>query len=91
MGPKTKDFPTPARLLAPYNNFTRAGTSGTKTAGVVINCFDCHNQPAVLTRRTVAAHGNAVTLRANVRAGATPSRPTSASTATRRRPPPRAT
>jgi hypothetical protein len=69
MGPKTKDFPTPARLLAPYNNFTRAGTTGTKTAGVVINCFDCHNQPAVLTRRTVAAHGNAVTLRANVRAG----------------------
>ena len=71
MGPKTKDFPTPARLNAPYNNFTRAGTSGTKTVGVVINCFDCHNQPAVLTRRTVVAHGNAVTLRANVRVAGT--------------------
>ena len=71
MGPKTKDFPTPARLNAPYANFTRAGTSGTKTDGVVINCFDCHNLPAVLTLRTIVAHGNNVTLRANVRVAGT--------------------
>ena len=60
LGPLNKDFPTPARLLAPYNNFTRAGTSGTKTNGVVLNCFDCHNTPTTpLTGRTIVAHGNA--------------------------------
>lgn len=73
MGPKTKDFPTPARLYAPYNNFTRAGTSGTKTAGVVINCMDCHNIVGTnpLTLRTVVAHGNAVTIRGGIRAAGT--------------------
>lgn len=67
LGPLTKDFPTQARLAAPYNNFTRAGTTGTLTTGVVINCFDCHNAPAAaggpLTTRTVTAHGSANTLR----------------------------
>lgn len=58
MGPRTKDFPTPARLNAPYNNFTRVGTSGTKTAGVVLNCFDCHTSGTALTTRTIAAHGS---------------------------------
>jgi hypothetical protein len=62
-GPRNKDFPTPARLIAPYNNFTRAGTSGTKTNGVVLNCFDCHNNSAPLTNRTNVAHGAAGTLR----------------------------
>jgi nitrate/TMAO reductase-like tetraheme cytochrome c subunit len=27
-----------------------------------LNCFDCHNAPTPLTTRTVAAHGNAVTI-----------------------------
>jgi len=64
-GPRNKDFPTPARLNAPYNNFTRVGTAGTRTNGVVLNCFDCHNVPGAspLTTRTVAAHGNADTIR----------------------------
>lgn len=68
IGPLNKGWPTPVRLLSPYNNFTRTG--GTKSNGVVINCFDCHNvaNPAVpLTLRTVVAHGNAVTLRGPVR------------------------
>jgi predicted CxxxxCH...CXXCH cytochrome family protein len=62
-GPRNKDFPTPARMIAPYDNFTRAGTSGTKTNGVVLNCFDCHNNSAPLTNRTNVAHGAAGTLR----------------------------
>jgi hypothetical protein len=63
-GPRNKAYPTTARLNAPYNNFTR--TPPTKSDGVVINCFDCHNTPTTpLTTRTVAAHGNAVTLRGN--------------------------
>jgi predicted CxxxxCH...CXXCH cytochrome family protein len=58
-GPLNKDFPTPALLNAPYNNFTRTGTAGAKTLGVVINCFDCHNNNTgtLLTKRTIAAHG----------------------------------
>ncbi len=60
-GPRVKDFPTPARLNAPYNAFTRAGTAGTKTAGIMINCFDCHNTVAGLKYRTVAAHGSSGT------------------------------
>lgn len=67
-GPRNKGFPTPARYNPPYNNFTRAGgataAAAVKTDGVVMNCFDCHNVVGTpLTRRTVAAHGNAVTLR----------------------------
>ncbi len=65
-GPVNKDFPTPARLSAPYNNFTRAGTSGTKTNGVVMNCFDCHTSGTSLTNRTIVAHGNANTLRGTI-------------------------
>ncbi len=62
MGPLTKDFPTPARLAVPYNNFTRAGTSGTKTAGVVITCFDCHNAGTSVTNRTIVSHGSMSTI-----------------------------
>jgi predicted CxxxxCH...CXXCH cytochrome family protein len=58
-GPLNKDFPTPARMNAPYSNFTRTGTTGSKTLGVVINCFDCHNNNtgALKTLRTISAHG----------------------------------
>ncbi len=58
-GPLNKDFPTPARMNAPYNNFSRTGTTGSKTLGVVINCFDCHNNNTgtLLTTRTISAHG----------------------------------
>ena len=68
LGPLTKDYPTPAKMLSPFNTFTRAGTSGTKTAGFVMNCFDCHNTTAAypLTLRTVTAHGNGVTLRGTI-------------------------
>ena len=73
LGPLTKDFPTPARLSVPYNGFTRAGVSGTKTTGVVINCFDCHNVVGTpLIRRTVSAHGNAVTIRGVATVSGTP-------------------
>lgn len=59
MGSLNRDFPSSARLAAPYNNNrTRPGTSGTKTLSVVINCFDCHNTPGTpLTTRTIVAHG----------------------------------
>jgi len=63
-GPRNRAYPTPARFNAPYNGFTR--TPPTKSNGVVLNCFDCHNSPALLTTRTVVAHGNAVTLRGNI-------------------------
>jgi predicted CxxxxCH...CXXCH cytochrome family protein len=64
-GPKFKGYPTQANMVAPYNNFTR--TAGTKANGVVINCFDCHNTPVTpLTARTVAAHGNANSLRGTI-------------------------
>jgi predicted CxxxxCH...CXXCH cytochrome family protein len=75
LGPRTRDFPYSTRLAVPYNNIgtTRDanGTTGhTTAASVVINCFDCHNTPTTpLTTRTVAAHGNAVTLRGTVYAG----------------------
>ncbi len=66
LGPRTRDFPTQARMVAPYNSFTRAGTAGTVAAGIVMNCFDCHNnyptlnylgRTGLLTLRTNAAHG----------------------------------
>lgn len=75
LGSRTKDFPYSTRLAAPYNNIgtTRNanGTTGhTTAASVVLNCFDCHNTATTpLTLRTVAAHGNAVTLRGTVYAG----------------------
>jgi hypothetical protein len=62
LGPRNKDFPTAARFNDPYKPAGTRGTSGTLSQGVVINCFDCHNTAARLTNRTVAAHGNAVTI-----------------------------
>ncbi len=74
LGPLNKDFPTQARLNTPYNGFTRVGTSGTLANGVVMNCFDCHNVVGTpLTLRTVAAHGNAVTIRGTSTVSGTPS------------------
>jgi predicted CxxxxCH...CXXCH cytochrome family protein len=67
--PLNRDFPAATRLVAPYNNNgSRAGTSGTKTLSVVINCFDCHNVSATApwTLRTVVAHGNATTIRGTI-------------------------
>jgi len=69
LGPINRDFPIATRLLAPYNGQVagRVAAGGTKTLSVVLNCFDCHNTPTTpLTTRTVAAHGNAVTLRGNI-------------------------
>ncbi len=63
-GPRNRAYPTPARFNAPYNNFTR--TPPTRSNGVVLNCFDCHNTPTLRTKRTIVAHGNAVTLRGNI-------------------------
>jgi trimeric autotransporter adhesin len=66
-GPRVKDYPTAARLLDPYKPTGTRGTGGTKTAGIILNCFDCHNAPtSPLTRRTTVAHGNAATIRGNV-------------------------
>ncbi|MBK5275273.1 MAG: CxxxxCH/CxxCH domain-containing protein [Desulfuromonadales bacterium] len=75
LGPRTRDFPYSTRLAVPYNNIgtardTNAAAGHTTAASVVLNCFDCHNTPTTpLTSRTVAAHGNAVTLRGTVYAG----------------------
>lgn len=73
LGPLNRDFATAARMKDPYKPTGTRGTSGTKSNGVVINCFDCHNAPTVLTARTVAAHGNAVTLRGVCAISGTPS------------------
>ncbi|TWJ13892.1 CxxxxCH/CxxCH domain c-type cytochrome, partial [Geobacter argillaceus] len=63
-GPQNNSYAANSRMNAPYG-VTK--TNGTPSAGVVINCFDCHNvSGAPLTRRTVSAHGNAVTLRGTV-------------------------
>lgn len=73
-GPKNRDFPTAAKLADPYKPTGTRGTSGTLSQGVVMNCFDCHNVvSAPLTARTVAAHGNAVTLRGVATVTGTPS------------------
>lgn len=69
LGPLNRDFPTAARLAAPYNNQVagRVDAGGVKTLSVVLNCFDCHNTPTTpLTARTIVAHGSAQTLRGNV-------------------------
>lgn len=67
MGPRNKDYPTPARLAAPYNNFTRTGSNGALSNGVVLNCFDCHNKSTTpLTTSTTAAHGNAEMIRGTI-------------------------
>ncbi len=75
LGSITRDFPYSTRMAVPYNNIGTArdsnGTSGHTTASsVVLNCFDCHNTPTPLTNRTVAAHGNAQTLRGTIYASA---------------------
>ena len=68
LGPLNRDFPLATRLIAPYNNQVtgRVAAGGTKTLSVVLNCFDCHNTPAPLTRRTIIAHGNATELRGTI-------------------------
>jgi hypothetical protein len=67
LGPLSRDYPTANRMADPYKPTGTRGTSGTMTAGVVMNCFDCHNTPTTpLTTRTVTAHGNANTIRGTV-------------------------
>ena len=85
LGPRVKGFPTPARYNPPYNNFTRAGgttaASATKTAGVVMNCFDCHNVVGTpSTLRTNSAHGNAATVRGVYTISGTPAAGTNEAT-----------
>jgi hypothetical protein len=68
LGPRSSDYPVDTRLAAPYNNIgtTRVAGAHNLANSVVLNCFDCHNTPTPLTNRTVAAHGNAVTLRGTI-------------------------
>lgn len=67
LGPLSRDYPTATRMAVPYKPTGTRGTSGTKTAGVVMNCFDCHNAPTTpLTTRTIVAHGNANTIRGTI-------------------------
>lgn len=67
LGPLSRDYPAATRMAVPYKPTGTRGTSGTKTAGVVMNCFDCHNTPTTpLTTRTVSAHGNANTIRGTI-------------------------
>ncbi len=73
--PLNKDFPTAVRMNDPYKPIGTRGTSGTLSNSVVINCFDCHNVSGAspLTTRTVAAHGNAETIRGVATVSGTPS------------------
>jgi predicted CxxxxCH...CXXCH cytochrome family protein len=72
--PLNKDYPTAAKMADPYKPTGTRGTSGTLSQSVVMNCFDCHNVAGTpLTDRTVAAHGNAVTLRGVATVTGTPS------------------
>lgn len=70
--PRLKDFPISSRLNAPYQPTTLPGTrvaaGGTKANSIMLNCFDCHNVSGAspLRFRTVAAHGNAETIRGTV-------------------------
>jgi len=69
LGPRSSDYPVNTRLAAPYDNIGTVRTAGGHSLAnsVVLNCFDCHNTPtAPLTNRTVAAHGNAETLRGTI-------------------------
>jgi hypothetical protein len=67
------------RMLAPYGVVKQRGVTG--QPGVVINCFDCHNQPGTpLTLRTVTAHGSANTLRGTASIGNTVASATNAVT-----------
>jgi hypothetical protein len=61
-GPGYNSYASGTRMNAPYGVTKTNGTN--TTPGVVITCFDCHNVVGTpLTRRTVTAHGNAVSLR----------------------------
>lgn len=61
-GPRYAGYPATSLMVAPYNG-TR--TAGTLANSYVMTCFDCHNQTGtLLTTRTSASHGNAVSLRA---------------------------
>ena len=74
LGPLNRDFPAQNRMSVPYQPPATRGTSGTLVQGVVINCFDCHNVvgSTPLTRRTITAHGNAVTIRGVATVSGTP-------------------
>ena len=74
LGPRKASYPYTAKLVAPYNNVVRSATTialaypNNLINSVILNCFDCHNVTSTtpgagLTLRTVAAHGNAVSLR----------------------------
>ncbi|MDA8241068.1 MAG: CxxxxCH/CxxCH domain-containing protein [Nitrospiraceae bacterium] len=72
--PKNRDFPiNTARLNDPYK-YSGTRSSGNPTLSVVLNCFDCHNVSGAspLTTRTVAAHGNAETVRGIVTISGSP-------------------
>ncbi len=68
LGPRTSDYPVNTRLAVPYDNIGTTRTAGGHVVApsVVMNCFDCHNTVGRLTTRTVAAHGNAVTIMAPI-------------------------
>jgi len=67
LGPLNRDYPTAALVANPYKPSGTRGTSGTLSQGVIINCFDCHNQSGTpLTHRTVSAHGNLQTIRGTI-------------------------
>ncbi len=58
-GPRNNSYASGSRMKAPYG-VTK--TNGTPSNGVVLNCFDCHNQPGTpKTLRTVTAHGASAT------------------------------
>ncbi|ACM21690.1 cytochrome c, 20 heme-binding sites [Geotalea daltonii FRC-32] len=59
---RSADYPTAARLADPYKPTGTRGTSGTKSSGVIMSCFDCHNTgqtTGMKTLRTISAHGDA--------------------------------
>jgi predicted CXXCH cytochrome family protein len=51
-------------MVSPWNQYSK--TPGTPSPGDLISCFDCHNSSSPLATGTVAAHGNNVTLRADL-------------------------
>ena len=78
-GSFSSGYPSNARLATPYKLPTDR-TLKTKSASVVINCFDCHNVAGtgtdftvgLKTTRTIVAHGNAVTVRGTSTVSGTP-------------------
>ena len=71
--PNSRAYPYSTRLIAPYNNIgttrntntaaANTATPRTKANSVVMYCNDCHTANTTTTRRTITAHGNAVSLR----------------------------